>query len=140
MLFNASRYKRLLWITSLLVVFSSTVYAVIKAFEENLVFFYTPAQILSGEAPSNRAIRLGGMVKQGSLVREEDSLKISFKVIDENDIHIPVTYTGVVPDLFKEGKGVVAQGRIVGGVFVSTEILAKHDEDYMPPDLGMNSK
>ncbi len=140
MLFNASRYKRLLWITSLLIVFSSTVYAVIKAFEENLVFFYTPAQILSGEAPSNRAIRLGGMVKQGSIIREEDSLKISFKVIDENDVYIPVTYTGVVPDLFKEGKGVVAQGRIVDGVFVSTEILAKHDEDYMPPKLGMNSK
>ena len=140
MLFNAARYKRLFWITSLLVVFSSTVYAVIKAFEENLVFFYTPAQILNGEAPSNRAIRLGGMVKRGSLVREENSLKINFKVIDENNTYIPVTYTGVVPDLFKEGKGVVAQGKIVDGVFVSTEILAKHDEDYMPPNLGMNPK
>ena len=140
MLFNAARYKRLFWITSLLVVFSSTVYAVIKAFEENLVFFYTPAQILNGEAPSNRAIRLGGMVKRGSLVREENSLKINFKVIDENNTYIPVTYTGVVPDLFKEGKGVVAQGKIVDGVFVSTEILAKHDEDYMPPKLGMNPK
>ena len=140
MLFNASRYKRLIWIISLLVVFTSTIYAVLKAFEENLVFFYTPSQILSGEAPSNRAIRLGGMVKKGSLSREVDSLKINFKVIDENDFTIPVTYTGVVPDLFKEGKGVVAQGRIVNGVFVSTEILAKHDEDYMPPKLGMNTE
>tara|TARA_A100001011_G_scaffold371419_1_gene428719 strand:+ start:2384 stop:2812 length:429 start_codon:yes stop_codon:yes gene_type:complete len=137
MLFNIPRYKRLLWISSLFFISTVTVYAVIKAFEENLVFFYTATQILDGEAPDDRAIRLGGMVKVGSLKRKVDTLDIEFKVIDENNNVIPVTYKGVVPDLFKEGKGVVAQGMIVNGVFKSTEILAKHDEDYMPPKLGI---
>jgi cytochrome c-type biogenesis protein CcmE len=136
MLFNAKRYKRLFWIFSLIIVFSFTCFAIIKAFEENLVFFYTTSQILTGEAPSDRPIRLGGMVQTGSIERTKDSLEINFKVIDEKNNVIPVNYTGVVPDLFKEGKGVVAQGKIENGVFKSTEILAKHDEDYMPPKLG----
>jgi len=136
MLFNAKRYKRLFWILSLICVISFTCFAVIKAFEENLVFFYTTSQILKGEAPTDRPIRLGGMVKAGSIERIKDSLEIKFKVIDDKNNVIPVNYTGVVPDLFKEGKGVVAQGRIEDGVFKSTEILAKHDEDYMPPKLG----
>ena len=138
MLFNAKRYKRLFWILSLIIVFSLTCFAVIKAFEENLVFFYTTSQILTGEAPSDRPIRLGGMVQTGSIERTKDSLEIKFKVIDEKNNVIPVNYTGVVTDLFKEGKGVVAQGRIENGVFKSTEILAKHDENYMPPKLGSN--
>lgn len=136
MLFNAKRYKRLFWIFSLIIVFSFTCFAIIKAFEENLVFFYTTSQILTGEAPSDRPIRLGGMVQTGSIERTKDSLEINFRVIDEKNNVIPVNYTGVVPDLFKEGKGVVAQGKIENGVFKSTEILAKHDEDYMPPKLG----
>ena len=136
MLFNAKRYKRLFWTFSLIIVFSFTCFAIIKAFEENLVFFYTTSQILTGEAPSDRPIRLGGMVQTGSIERTKDSLEINFKVIDEKNNVIPVNYTGVVPDLFKEGKGVVAQGKIENGVFKSTEILAKHDEDYMPPKLG----
>ena len=136
MLFNAKRYKRLFWILSLICVISFTCFAVIKAFEENLVFFYTTSQILKGEAPTDRPIRLGGMVKAGSIERIKDSLEIKFKVIDDKNNVIPVNYTGVVSDLFKEGKGVVAQGRIEDGVFKSTEILAKHDEYYMPPKLG----
>ena len=105
MLFNAKRYKRLFWIFSLIIVFSFTCFAIIKAFEENLVFFYTTSQILTGEAPSDRPIRLGGMVQTGSIERTKDSLEINFKVIDEKNNVIPVNYTGVVPDLFKEGTG-----------------------------------
>lgn len=137
MLLNKIRYKRLFWVLSLISVIFFTIFAVIKAFEENLVFFYTTSQILEGSAPTNRPIRLGGMVQNGSIVRVKDSLAISFKVVDEKNSVVVVNYTGVVPDLFKEGKGVVAQGKIENGVFKSTEILAKHDEDYMPPKLGV---
>lgn len=137
MLLNKIRYKRLFWVLSLISVIFFTIFAVIKAFEENLVFFYTTSQILEGSAPTNRPIRLGGMVQNGSIVRVKDSLAISFKVVDEKNSVLVVNYTGVVPDLFKEGKGVVAQGKIENGVFKSTEILAKHDEDYMPPKLGV---
>ncbi|OUT98201.1 MAG: cytochrome c biogenesis protein CcmE [Betaproteobacteria bacterium TMED41] len=136
MLLNTKRYKRLFWILSLIIVIFLTCFAIIKSFEENLVFFYTTSQILNGDAPSDRQIRLGGMVQNGSIEKKENSLEINFKVIDEKQNIIKVNYTGVVPDLFKEGKGVVAQGKIENGVFKSTEILAKHDENYMPPKLG----
>ena len=140
MLLNTKRYKRLFWILSLIIVIFLTCFAIIKSFEENLVFFYTTSQILNGDAPSDRPIRLGGMVQNGSIEKKENSLEINFKVIDEKQNIIKVNYTGVVPDLFKEGKGVVAQGKIENGVFKSTEILAKHDENYMPPKLGKLNK
>ncbi len=139
MYFNSRRYKRLFWILGLAIVIFFTCFAIIKAFEENLVFFYTTTQILEGKAPNDRPIRLGGMVQTGSIQRQKNSLKMTFRVIDEKNNVIPVKYNGVVPDLFKEGKGVVAQGKIENGVFNSTEILAKHDENYMPPELGMNN-
>ena len=116
------------------------IFAALKTFEENLVFFYTPSQILNGEAPANRPIRIGGMVEPNSINRDEHSLAVEFNVIDDKNSLIKVTYNGVVPDLFKEGKGVVAQGEYVDGIFRSTEILAKHDENYMPPDLSIVSK
>ena len=116
------------------------IFAALKTFEENLVFFYTPSQILNGEAPANRPIRIGGMVEPNSINRDEHSLAVEFNVIDDKNSLIKVTYKGVVPDLFKEGKGVVAQGEYVDGIFQSTEILAKHDENYMPPDLSIVSK
>ena len=116
------------------------IFAALKTFEENLVFFYTPSQILNGEAPANRPIRIGGMVEPNSINRDEHSLAVEFNVIDDKNSLIKVTYNGVVPDLFKEGKGVVAQGKYVDGIFQSTEILAKHDENYMPPDLSIVSK
>ena len=116
------------------------IFAALKTFEENLVFFYTPSQILNGEAPANRPIRIGGMVEPNSISRDEHSLAVEFNVIDDKNSLIKVTYKGVVPDLFKEGKGVVAQGKYVDGIFQSTEILAKHDENYMPPDLSIVSK
>ncbi len=139
MLFNFNRVQRLVWVTLILIAATVTVYAAINVFEKNLVFFYSPSQILNGDAPFNKSIRLGGMVQANSIQRENGSLEISFNVIDEKNNVIPVKYSGVVPDLFKEGKGVVAQGVLRDGIFISTEILAKHDENYMPPDLKLTN-
>ena len=140
MLFNENRIKRLFW--AFLIVLSGGLifFAALRTFEENLVFFYTPSQILNGEAPKNRPIRIGGMVEPNSINRDEHSLAVEFNVVDDQNSLIKVTYSGVVPDLFKEGKGVVAQGKYVDGIFQSTEILAKHDENYMPPDLSIANK
>ena len=140
MLFNENRIKRLFWVLLIILSGGLVIFAALKTFEENLVFFYTPSQILNGEAPANRPIRIGGMVEPNSINRDEHSLEVEFNVIDDKNSLIKVTYNGVVPDLFKEGKGVVAQGKYVDGIFRSTEILAKHDENYMPPDLSIVSK
>ncbi len=128
------RRRRLLWIAAILLAVSGTAYGVIRAFNDNMVFFYTPTQLLAGEAPAERSLRIGGMVEAGSIEREPGTLEIRFRITDEAK-SIPVTYTGVVPDLFREGKGAVAQGEMRDGVFVASEILAKHDENYMPPKL-----
>ena len=140
MLFNENRIKRLFWVFLIVLSGGLIIFAALKTFEENLVFFYTPSQILSGEAPKNRPIRIGGMVEPNSINRDEHSLAVEFNVVDDKNSMIKVTYSGVVPDLFKEGKGVVAQGKYVDGIFQSTEILAKHDENYMPPDLSIANK
>ena len=140
MLFNEIRTKRLVWALLVIVSGGLVIFAALKTFEENLVFFYTPSQILSGEAPKNRPIRMGGMVAENSINRNEQSLDVEFNVVDEKNALVRVKYNGVVPDLFKEGKGVVAQGQYVNGIFVSTEILAKHDENYMPPELSIKEK
>ncbi len=128
------RRRRLLWIAAIALTVSGTAYGVIRAFSENMVFFYTPTQLLAGEAPAGRSLRIGGMVEAGSIEREPGTLTVRFRMTDQ-DRTIPVTYTGVLPDLFKEGKGAVAQGELNNGVFVASEILAKHDENYMPPKL-----
>ncbi|NBS94561.1 MAG: cytochrome c maturation protein CcmE [Betaproteobacteria bacterium] len=130
---NKSRQIRLLWILGLVIAVSATVYSVLRVFNDNLVLFYTPTQ-LKESPPPGRNYRLGGMVEMGSLVRTGDGLSMRFRVTDQNNV-LSVTYTGITPDLFKEGKGVVAQGRLEDGIFVATEILAKHDENYMPPKL-----
>jgi len=130
---NKSRRTRLLWILGLLVAVSGTVYSVLRVFNDNLVLFYTPSH-LKESTPPGRTYRLGGMVEEGSLVRTGDGLSMRFRVTDRNNV-LAVTYTGITPDLFKEGKGVVAQGRLENGIFVASEILAKHDENYMPPKL-----
>ena len=140
MLFNENRTKRLFWVFLIVLSGGLIIFAALKTFEENLVFFYTPSQILNGEAPKNRPIRIGGMVEPNSINRDEHSLAVEFNVVDDKNSLIKVTYSGVVPDLFKEGKGVVAQGEYVDGIFQSTEILAKHDENYMPPDLSIATK
>lgn len=109
---------------------------VLNAFRSNLVFFFTPTQVAAKEAPLDRAFRIGGMVEEGSLRRENDGLTVRFKVTDTARA-IPVIYKGILPDLFKEGKGVVTQGRLGNdGVFRADEVLAKHDENYMPPEAA----
>jgi cytochrome c-type biogenesis protein CcmE len=109
---------------------------VLNAFQSNLVFFFTPTQVAAQEAPAGRTFRIGGMVETGSLMRESDGLTVHFRVTDTAKT-IPVVYKGILPDLFKEGKGVVAQGRLgPNGEFTASEVLAKHDENYMPPEAA----
>ncbi len=108
----------------------------LRAFQENLLYFFTPSQVAAGEAPENRAYHLGGMVVQDSIQRDPGSLTVNFVVTDYAH-SMPVSYTGVLPDLFGENQGVVARGRPdEGGRFVAEEVLAKHDENYMPPELA----
>src|SRR5438477_3446322 len=109
---------------------------VLSAFKENLVFFFTPSQIAANEAPQGRTFRIGGMVEKGSVKRQADGVTVQFLVTDTAKA-IPVTYRGPLPDLFREGKGVVAQGQLgADGVFRAKEVLAKHDENYMPPEAA----
>jgi len=109
---------------------------VLNAFNSNLVFFFSPTQVLAHEAPRDRSFRIGGLVEQGSLQRDTQGLTITFVVTDLAK-KVPVTYTGLLPDLFKEGKGVVAQGKLgADGVFRAEQVLAKHDENYMPPEAA----
>jgi cytochrome c-type biogenesis protein CcmE len=107
-----------------------------RAFRENLLYFFSPSQIVAGEAPEGRTFRLGGVVVEGSVAREPGSLTVEFVVTDFAH-SLPVEYTGPLPDLFKEGQGVVALGRLEPtGEFVAEEVLAKHDENYMPPEVA----
>lgn len=127
-----ARYKRFGLIAGALAIIGVAATLVLNAFEENLVFFFTPTQVAAGEAPKNRAFRIGGMVKDDSVQR--DGVHVRF-VVTDTAYDIPVTYTGILPDLFREGKGVVAQGKLEdGGLFKASEVLAKHDENYMPPE------
>jgi cytochrome c-type biogenesis protein CcmE len=128
------RTRRFAWIAAGLAALGIAAALVLNAFQSNLVFFFTPSQVAAKEAPQGRTFRIGGMVETGSLVREPNTLTVHFRVTDTAQT-IPVTYTGLLPDLFKEGKGAVAQGSIgPDGVFHATEVLAKHDENYMPPE------
>jgi len=109
---------------------------VLSAFQKNLVFFFTPSQVAAKEAPQDRAFRIGGLVSPGSVQRQADGVTVRFTVTDTAQ-SIPVSYKGPLPDLFKEGKGVVAQGRLgTDGIFAASEVLAKHDENYMPPEAA----
>jgi cytochrome c-type biogenesis protein CcmE len=127
------RHLRLSIAAAALVVIAIVTYLVLSAFQSNLVFFYSPSQIASNEAPSGRTFRLGGLVEAGSVKR--DGLVVNFVVTDTIKT-IPVRYEGILPDLFKEGKGIVAQGQLSNGFFVAKEVLAKHDENYMPPEAA----
>lgn len=127
------RTKRAIWIAAGIAALGVATTLVLNAFQSNMVFYITPTQVAANEAPRNRAFRMGGLVETGSLVRDKDALTVRFKVTDTART-IPVVYTGILPDLFREGKGVIAQGQVgADGVFHATEILAKHDENYMPP-------
>jgi cytochrome c-type biogenesis protein CcmE len=127
------RHKRLAIAGGVLVAVGAVSALVLSAFESNLVFFYSPSQVVAKEVPDGRTFRLGGMVEEGSVRRE--GVKVNFVVTDTVQ-KVPVTYEGILPDLFKEGKGVVAQGTVQAGVFQAREVLAKHDENYMPPEAA----
>jgi len=126
------RQKRIALIVGGLATVSIATVLVMNALNSNIAFFVTPTEVVEGKAPQNKAFRIGGMVKEGSIRR--DNLTVHFTITDTAK-EVPVLYTGILPDLFKEGKGAVAQGRInPDGTFAATEVLAKHDENYMPPE------
>ena len=128
------RQRRFAWIAAGVAGLGVAAALVLNAFQSNLVFFFTPSQVAAKEAPQGRAFRIGGLVEAGSLTRDSDSLTVHFRVTDTAQT-IPVVYTGLLPDLFREGKGVVAQGSLnADGTFRASEVLAKHDENYMPPE------
>src|SRR6185503_8855408 len=130
------RQKRFVLIGLGLVALAVAAALVLNAFQSNLVFFFTPTQVAANEAPKSKAFRIGGMVEPASVQRAPDGLTVKFRVTDTAKT-IDVVYTGILPDLFKEGKGVVAQGRLdAKGVFEASEVLAKHDENYMPPEAA----
>ncbi len=130
------RHRRLILIVAGLALLGVTAALVLSAFNKNLVFFFSPSQVADKEAPVNKTFRLGGMVEKGSLKRMPDGLTVEFLVTDTAKT-IPVRYKGILPDLFSEGKGVVAQGSLdTDGTFVATQVLAKHDENYMPPEAA----
>lgn len=131
-----ARHKRFVLLTSGLTALGIATWLMLSAFQKNLVFFFTPTQVFAGEAPHGRSFRVGGMVESDSLQRQPDGITVSFVVTDFAQ-RVRVNYRGILPDLFKEGKGVVAQGRIdAGNIFIADQVLAKHDENYMPPDAA----
>ena len=130
------RRKRLLAVLAIIGGVGAATALAMLAFQDNLLYFYNPTQIVAGEAPSGRTFRIGGLVTQGSLQKTEGTLKIRFLVTDFKE-SIPVNYEGLLPDLFREGQGVIAHGRLAdNGEFVADEVLAKHDENYMPPEVA----
>ena len=130
------RHKRIALIIAGLAILGVALTLVLSAFRSNLVFFFTPTQVAAHEAPHGRNFRIGGLVEKGSVKRQPDGVTVRFVVTDTAK-SVPVLFTGILPDLFKEGKGVVAQGKLgADGVFAASEVLAKHDENYMPPEAA----
>ena len=130
------RQRRLLWVLAGLVLVATAVTLVLRALNANVMFFYSPTQVLAGEAPQSAAFRLGGLVEPNSVQRSADGLQVQFMVTDGAQ-RVPVQYRGLLPDLFREGKAVVVSGKLqAGGGFQASEVLAKHDENYMPPEAA----
>jgi cytochrome c-type biogenesis protein CcmE len=128
-----SRHKRFLLIGIALALLAGATALILTSFKDNLMLFHTPSEVAEGKVPHDRTFKLGGMVLKDSLIREADGVSVHFLITDTAR-NVPVRYQGALPDLFKEGKGAVAEGRLdKQGVFIATEILAKHDENYMPP-------
>ncbi len=131
-----ARHKRFALIAVGMTVLALGAWLIISAFNQNMNLFYTPSEIFAGKAPQGRTFRMGGMVEKGSVQRQADGVTVKFVVTDTAKT-VPVRYKGILPDLFKEGKGVVAQGMLgANGEFEAAEVLAKHDENYMPPDAA----
>ena len=128
------RQKRMVTVVAILAGVGIATTFALKAFNQNLLYYYSPSQIAQGEAPTNRSFRVGGLVQNNSLHRQPGSLEVTFVVTDFQK-EIPVSYTGVLPDLFREGQGIIARGKLQGNHFVAEEVLAKHDENYMPPEV-----
>ena len=134
---NPKRKQRLFMASFVLVASALTVSLVFMALEQNMNMFYPPADVAQGKVPLNQTVRAGGMVLEGSVERANDSLAVKFTLTDHQGADFVVTYTGILPDLFREGQGVVAHGRMdASGKFVADEILAKHDENYMAPEVA----
>ena len=130
------RHKRIAMVAGGLAALAAAAALILTAFQQNLVFFFTPSQVAANEAPQGRTFRIGGLVEKGSVKRQPDGVTVRF-VVTNTAKSMPVLYRGVLPDLFREGKGVVAQGRIgADGMFQASEVLAKHDENYMPPEAA----
>ncbi len=133
---NPVRKKRLMIIVGILLGVGATVALGLTALQQNINLFYTPTQIANGEAPEGARIRAGGLVREGSLTRSDDSLTVDF-IVTDGDADTRIQYRGILPDLFREGQGIVAMGRLnESKVLVADEILAKHDENYMPPEVS----
>lgn len=130
------RRQRLIFVGVMLVGVAIATALVLTAIGENMLYFYSPTQIVAGEAPRSHDVRVGGLVVAGSVARGQGDLDVRFELTDTAAV-VPVTYTGILPDLFREGQGIVALGRVdSGGVFRAREVLAKHDENYMPPEVA----
>ena len=132
---KSQRRQRLILTALLLAAVGGAVALALAALDRNINLFFSPTQVHAGEAPSGRAFRLGGMVVDGSVVRSDSDLSVTFDLTDTART-VPVAYTGILPDLFREGQGIVTQGELRGGVFRATQVLAKHDETYMPPEVS----
>ena len=130
------RRNRVILIVLMLTGVGTAVGFALKAFNENLMFFYQPSQVIAGEAPAGRLIRVGGLVTNGSVTRQPDGLTVQFELTDNIET-ILIQYTGILPDLFREGQGIIARGRLGNDrLFIAEEVLAKHDENYMPPEVA----
>ena len=133
------RQKRMVTVVAILAGVGIATAFALKAFNQNLLYYYSPTQIHAGEAPSNRTFRVGGLVENGSVKRQPGSLEVTFTLTDYQQT-MPVSYTGILPDLFREGQGIIARGKLDGDRFVAEEVLAKHDENYMPPEVADSLK
>lgn len=137
---KTARKKRLVLIGLMVIGVAAAVGFGLQAFNQNLMFFYSPSEVVAGEAPADAAFRVGGLVTNGSVSRQSDGLTVQFDVTDNAEA-ITVQYTGILPDLFREGQGIVAHGRLRDdGMFVANEVLAKHDENYMAPEVAASLK
>jgi cytochrome c-type biogenesis protein CcmE len=131
-----ARHKRLMFVALGLVGVGAAAYLAVGALQSNISYFYSPSQVLAKEAPADHVFRLGGLVETGTLQRQPDGLTLTF-VVTDNAEKVKVSYTGILPDLFSEGRGVVTRGKLGGdGVFYAEDVLAKHDEAYMPPEVA----
>ncbi|MBR7888662.1 cytochrome c maturation protein CcmE [Marinomonas sp. A79] len=130
------RQKRLLWVVAIVLILGAVVGLVMYSLQQNINLFFSPTQIAQGEAPQNTTIRAGGVVVDGSVKRDPETLAVSFDVTDY-EYSMTIEYLGILPDLFREGQGIVAQGEMmIDGVFKASQVLAKHDEEYMAPEVS----